>query len=66
MPQIDRNLRGWRVGAGHQRARAGSEQVALARSMHKAGHGYKAIGRLLSLPVSTVRDWCTYRTRYAS
>ena len=39
------------------------DTVELARQLHESGLGYKLISRKLEVPISTVRDWVTYRVR---
>lgn len=61
-----RNGHGWRVGQWHGRAVQPDEQVLavlLDYQQGVRGRGYRAIAKKHQLPESTVRDWCTFRTR---
>lgn len=59
---IRRNLRGWRIGSSHQRAKLDEEAVKLIRRLNAEGLGYRVISRKFEAGESTIRDVCTYRT----
>ena len=59
-----------RCGENHPRATCTDRDVELARQLydeHPIGHpehlGYKALARIMGVPVRTIRDWVTYRHR---
>jgi hypothetical protein len=55
---------GKRCGQTHPRAEATDSDVDLARQLHENdGWGYKRIAKAMEVPVRTVRDWLTYKSR---
>lgn len=59
-----RNLRGWRIGESHHRAKLSDADVAKMRRVHAAGGaGYRILARAFRCSLSTVRDIVQYRTR---
>jgi hypothetical protein len=50
----------------HHRARHSDDLVELVRVLNDNGMGYHYLCYLFNLPLATVRDWCTYRTRGAA
>jgi hypothetical protein len=62
-----RNHTGHRCGASHPKAKLTDDQVTSMRDLHKsAGYGYGTLARVYKCGVSTARDICTYRTRWAA
>lgn len=51
------NAIGKLVGTSHWNVRHGDDVVAKAREMYAGGMGYRAIGRALGVPRSTVQSW---------
>lgn len=51
------NAMGKLVGMSHWHARHGDDVVAKAREMYAAGASYRAIGKALGVPRSTVQSW---------
>lgn len=61
---VRRSATGHRMGEHHPRARVPDEDVALIRELHEQhGLSYDCLAEKFELPKSTVRDYCTYRTR---
>lgn len=58
-----RNATGHRLGQDHHRAKEDDHTVWLARELREAGLTYQQISDKLEVPMFTVRDWVTYRTR---
>ena len=61
-----RNASGHRLGGWHQCAKEPDELViAVLRDYQQGvrGRGYRALAKKYTLAESTVRDWCTFRTR---
>lgn len=69
---IARNHIGYRIGEGHHRAKLTDDQVREMRALYsewKAGglrKGYAALAAIFDCGISTARDICTYRTRWAT
>ncbi|WP_374356218.1 hypothetical protein [Chitinimonas sp.] len=63
-----RNHTNHRIGASHPRAKLTDQQVAEIRRLHNsaAGVGYQTLAKRFGCGTSTVRDICTYRTRWAA
>ena len=60
-----RSITGHRCGESHQRAKLTDAQVIEMRRLHASGElGYRKLASLFGCGQSTVRDICTYRTRY--
>jgi len=53
-------------GEKHHRAKLSDEDVYLVRQLNNEGIGYKRIAKKFECGVSTIRDICTYRTRYTA
>lgn len=51
------NAIGKLVGKSHGNARHEDDVVAQAREMYASGMGYRAIGRALGVPRSTIQSW---------
>ncbi|QJD58162.1 hypothetical protein HG264_04145 [Pseudomonas sp. gcc21] len=62
---MTRNHTGHRIGECHQRAKLSSAQVAAMRADHAAGLSYRRLALKYHCGISTARDICTYRTRWA-
>lgn len=64
---ISRNHTGHRVGQSHHRAKLTDAQVREMRELRER-HGWKyaALALKFGCGESTVRDICTYRTRWAA
>ena len=61
-----RNHTGHRVGEWHGRAKLTSAQVVAMRADYAAGKGgYAKLAKAYGCGISTARDICTYRTRWA-
>lgn len=61
-----RTADGYRIGQWHGRAVEPDERVVAVLNDYEQGvrgKGYAAVGKKHGLPASTVRDWCTFRTR---
>lgn len=64
---ITRLHTGHRAGQSHPRAKLTDEQVKAIRKAYKPYVvGYEMLARQFGCGVSTVRDICTYRTRYSA
>ena len=62
---MTRNHTGHRIGECHQRAKLSSAQVAAMRADNTAGLGYRRLALKYHCGISTARDICTYRMRWA-
>lgn len=63
---ITRAPSGHRCGEQHQRAKLTDAQVLEMRNLQQSGRaGYRKLAKLFDCEQSTVRDICTYRTRYS-
>lgn len=62
---IARNHTGHRIGEHHGRAILSDKTVEAIRADHSKGMGYKTLAKKHGCGISTVRDICTYRTRWA-
>ena len=61
-----RQQKGYRVGESHQRAKLSDAEVRAMRAMHLPYvRGYETLARIFGCGVSTARDICTRRTRWA-
>ena len=63
---IARNHTGHRVGEYHQHAKLTDEQVKAIRAANESGTGYKRLAKQYGVGISTIRDYCTYRTRWSA
>lgn len=63
MSAVARNHLGYRVGECHQHANASDSLVREIRERNTRGEGYIRLSRDTGIPVSTIRDFCTFRTR---
>lgn len=54
---------GHRLGAWHQRAKVDDETVRFVRELREEGFSYNAISMGTGIPIYTIRDWVTFRTR---
>ena len=62
---MNKSIYGHKLGEIHHRSKASNNVVNEARCMREKGFSYSKISNALSIPVSTVRDWVNYVTRYA-
>lgn len=62
--KIKRGPSGHRVGEGHQRAKLSDAQVLEIRAKNAAGVGYRKLAAEYGCGQSTIRDFCTLRTRF--
>lgn len=61
---VRRGPSGHRIGQDHPRAAAPDEEVELVRELHEEhGLSYDTLSEKMERPVSTIRNWCTHRTR---
>jgi hypothetical protein len=63
--RVARNARGYRLGAGHHRAKYPDAVVSQARTLREQGKTYTLIAAALGAPWRTVADWVNFATRYA-
>ena len=61
--RMRRNAQGYRIGQDNHKAKEDDHTVWLARQLREAGLTYAQISEKLEVPMFTVRDWVTYRTR---
>lgn len=61
---VQRAPSGHRAGESHPRATAPDALVCeIRRRREQDGIGYRRLAKETGLPLSTIRDYCTYRTR---
>lgn len=61
---VTRAPSGHRAGESHPRAKVADELVCeIRRRREQDGVGYRRLAKETGLPLSTIRDFCTYRTR---
>lgn len=64
---IARNHTGHRVGESHHRARLTDQQVREIRRLNsQEGIGYMRLRKMFGCGESTIRDICTFRTRWSA
>jgi hypothetical protein len=63
--RVARNARGYRLGAGHHRAKYPDEVISQARTLREQGRTYAQIAAAVGAPWRTVADWVNFATRYA-
>ena len=50
-------------GENHPKVKCTDHEVELIRQLHDGGMGYKRISYKFEIPIRTIRDYCSYRTR---
>lgn len=61
---IHRGPSGHRIGESHPRAVISDDQVReVIRRREEDGLGYRRLAAETGIPISTIRDWCTCKTR---
>ena len=57
------NERGHRIGEDHPKARYTDGEIAMVHYLRDLGWGYKRIAKAVEMPLRTIRDVCSGKSR---